>query len=196
MVTLTIREFLPDLSLNLTLDNHEACRPMAIMDSRPNLANLPPMIEPPHIVQTVGRPTAIIHITVPQEEIQEVMGPALQELRGAIADQGITPAGPWFTHHLRRPSGSFDFEVSVPVERPVRPTGRIQPSVWPEMKVARTIYHGAYEGLGDAWSEFIDWMEANGLESTQDLWEVYAVGPESSEDPADWQTELNQPLIG
>jgi effector-binding domain-containing protein len=153
------------------------------------------MIETPQITQTTAFKTAIIHVTVPQEEIQNVMGPALQELMTTIAAQGVEPAGPWFTHHLRRPANSFDFEVSVPVVKSIKAAGRVQPSEWPAMRVARTVYHGGYDGLGEAWSEFIDWIETNGHETTQDLWEVYAVGPEASSDPTDWRTELNQPLM-
>lgn len=48
------------------------------------------------------------------------------------------------------------------------PTGRVKPGELPAAsKVARTVYHGSYEGLGAAWSE-----------------------------PASWRTELNQPLVG
>jgi effector-binding domain-containing protein len=152
------------------------------------------MLEPPQIAQTTSGPTAIIHLRVSQDEIQEVMGPTLQELIAEVRNQNITVTGPWFTHHLGRPSDGFDFEISVPVASPVRPAGRVKASERPAMKVARTVYHGGYEGLGNAWSEFLDWIDANGHTTTEDLWEVYAVGPESSEDPADYRTELIQPL--
>ena len=153
------------------------------------------MLETPQITQTTAQLTAIIHVTVPREEIQNVMGPGLHELMAAIAAQGIAPTGPWFTHHLRRPTDTFDFEISVPVSAPVAAAGRVQPGEWPAMKVARTIYHGPYEGLGEAWGEFIDWIEAHGHTPAPDLWERYLAGPESSPDPAKWRTELNRPLL-
>lgn len=62
------------------------------------------------------------------------------------------------------------------------------------MKAARTVYHGDYEGLGNAWSEFLDRIEKNGYSTTEDFWERYSTGPEASDDPAKWQTELTQPL--
>ena len=153
------------------------------------------MLETPQITQTTAQLTAIIHVTVPREEIQNVMGPGLHELMAAIAAQGIAPTGPWFTHHLRRPTDTFDFEISVPVSAPVAAAGRVPPGEWPAMKVARTIYHGPYEGLGEAWGEFIDWIEAHGHTPAPDLWERYLAGPESSPDPAKWRTELNRPLL-
>ena len=152
------------------------------------------MLDTPQIIQTTTQLTAIIPMIVPREEIQSVMGPGIQELLATIAAQGIAPAGPWFTHHLRRPTDTFDFEISIPVAAPVTAAGRVLPGQWPAMKVARTVYHGPYEGLGEAWGEFIEWIEANGHAPAPDLWECYLAGPESSPDPADWRTELNRPL--
>ena len=154
------------------------------------------MLEIPQIIETTARLRAFIHVTIPREEIRHVMGPGLQELMAALAVQGIAPAGPWFTHHLRMDPATFDFEISVPVTTPVTVAGRVQPGQWPSMKVARTVYHGPYEGLGAAWGEFDAWIVANALTPAGDLWECYAAGPESSPDPAAWRTELYRPLIG
>jgi len=153
------------------------------------------MITTPEIVQTTTQPTAIIPIIVPRDEIQNVMGPAVLELYQTIGAQGIAPAGPWLTHHLRRPTDTFEFEASVPVASPVAPSGRVNPGEWPAMKVVRTVYQGPYEGLGEAWGEFIEWIETNGLKTTDDLWECYLVGPESGPDGANYRTQLSRPLI-
>jgi effector-binding domain-containing protein len=152
------------------------------------------MIDTPHITQTAAQQTAIIRLTIPREEIRNVMGPGIGELMAAIAVQGIAPAGPWFTHHLRMDPNTFDFEISVPVTTPVTAAGRVKPSQWPAMKVARTIFHGNYEGLGAAWGEFDAWIAAEGHTPGADLWECYVAGPELNPDPATWRTELNRPL--
>jgi effector-binding domain-containing protein len=90
----------------------------------------------------------------------------------------------------------FDFEISVPVNKAVTAMGRVQPGELPARRVARTIYHGNYEGLGEAWGEFIDWIEAYGHQRAADLWECYTYGPESTSDETAYRTELNQPLLG
>lgn len=154
------------------------------------------MIETPQITQSDALQTAYIHLTIPRDEIQEVMGPGIGEVMAAIAAQGIAPAGPWFTHHLKMDPEIFDFEICVPVSSPVTPVGRVQAGQLPAAKVARTVFHGNYDGLGDAWGEFTDWIEAQGHKQAQDLWECYVKGPESSPNPADWRTELNRPLLG
>ena len=154
------------------------------------------MIDTPQIVQTTGKLTAFIHLTLSQEEMPKVFVACVGELIAGIQAQGIEPAGPVFTHHLRRPTDTFDFELCVPVATPVAAAGRIQPGEWPAMRVARTIYHGPYEGLPEAWGDFMDWMETNKLEQAEDLWECYLTGPHTDPDPATWQTELNRPLAG
>ena len=63
------------------------------------------------------------------------------------------------------------------------------------MKLARTVCHGSFDGLGTAWGEFDAWIKANGHTGAGDLWERYLVGPETTSDPTGWQTELNRPLI-
>lgn len=153
------------------------------------------MISPPEQVHTVATACAVIRLKVPRSEIQQVMGPAFGELFASLAAQGITPAGPLFTHHFRMDPDIFDFEAGVAVRRPVEPAGRVLPSELPGRTVICSTYSGGYEGLGNAWGELKSWIaQQPGLQTAPDLWECYTTGPESSSNPADWRTELNQPL--
>ena len=153
------------------------------------------MLDTPLITQSVVQMTAIIHLTTPGDEIRNVMGPGFGELMATLAAQGIAPVGPLFAHHLRMDPDIFDFEISVPVTTPVAAAGRVRPSQLPATKVARTVYHGADEGLGAVWGEFEAWIAANGHTPASDLWECDVTGPESNPDPTTWRTELHRPLI-
>ena len=153
------------------------------------------MIDKPMVVACPEQLMACIHLTVPRSEIRAVMGPGLQEVKAALKAQGISASGPWFTHHLKMDPKVFDFEICMPVGTAVSPVGRVKPGRLPARKVARTVYHGGYEGLGDAWGEFSAWVKSGGHKPAPDLWEVYASGPEASADPSAWRTELNQPLL-
>ena len=153
------------------------------------------MIDTPQIVQSEAKATAVIRFTIPRAEIQTVMGPAIGEVIAAVAAQGIGPVGPVFSHHFKMQPDIFDFEVGVPVSAPVTPVGRVISASLPATTVARTIYQGPYEGLGDAWGEFCDWIETNGHTPAPGLWEYYASGPESGPDSSQWRTELNKPLL-
>ena len=157
------------------------------------------MLETPQVIQTTTQLTAAIHLTIPRDQIEQAMCPAVSEVMAAIAAQGIAPVGPVFSYHFRIEPGLFDFEVGVPVGRPVAAAGRVKPSQLPAAKVAMAAYRGPYEGLGGAWGawgELGAWIKANGHTPGAGLWESYAVGPESGPDPASWRTELHRVLMG
>jgi effector-binding domain-containing protein len=152
------------------------------------------VIDTPQVVQAEAQPAAVIHLTVSRSEIQNVMGPAIGEITAALAAQGVAPAGPMFAHHLRMDPQNFDLEVGFPVAAPVAASGRVKPSELPAARVARTVYHGPFEGLHCAWAEFDAWFKDQGLTRGATLWERYVAGPESGSDPSTWRTELNRPL--
>ncbi|MGZ4199213.1 MAG: GyrI-like domain-containing protein [Thermoleophilia bacterium] len=152
------------------------------------------MIETAQIVDVPAQPAAVVHIICPKPAIRDVMGPRYSELMAALAAQGVTPTGPWFSHHLRMDPDVVDFEIGVPVDGPVSPAGRVVPGELRATRAARTVYHGGYERLGDAWGEFRDWIVADGHTPAADLWEFYVTGTESTNDPAELATELIQPL--
>jgi uncharacterized protein YndB with AHSA1/START domain/effector-binding domain-containing protein len=155
-----------------------------------------PLIDVPVITETTPQLAAAIHVTVPRDGIRSVMGPGLTEIMTTIKAQGLTQAGPWFTHHLTMDPKTFDFEICVPVAKEVTPAGRVVNRVVPAGKVALTTYQGAYEQLGDGWKAFDTWIGANGHVPAPDLYETYTVGPESSPNAADWRTELRRPILG
>jgi len=152
-------------------------------------------LDPPRILEIEAQAIALVHVTVPRARIREAMGPGREELMAAVTAQEAGPTGPWFTHHLKMDPVVFDFEICVPVSRRIAPVGRVKPAQLRAMRAVRTIYRGGYEGLGDAWGEFLHWLGQQKLQPRRDLLERYLVGPETSDDPADWQTELTKPLL-
>jgi effector-binding domain-containing protein len=152
------------------------------------------VIERPRIVRTEDRLAAVVHISIEREESHRVMGAAIAEIMAAVADQGVSPTGPVFTHHLLANPYMLDCEVGVPVAAPISAAGRVKPGRLPAALVAQTTYRGPYEDLLPAWREFEAWIAAEGLKPATNLWECYVAGPESSPDPYTWRTELNRPL--
>ena len=152
------------------------------------------MNTPPEILTLPAQATATIAIQTPASAIREAMTSGLNELHAALKAQGVAQSGPWFTHHLRAPADTFDFEIHLPIASSVAEAGRVRPGQRPEMKVARTVYSGGYEGLGAAWGQFLADLAAQGTQTTADLWEVYAVGPEAGPDASVYRTELIKPI--
>lgn len=153
------------------------------------------MIDNPVITHIDAQQTAVIHLTIPREACHTMMGPAIHELLDTLKAQGITPTGAIFSHHLKMPGAIFDFEVGIPVSQTITPANRVKPSSLPAGRVAQTVYHGGYEGLGEAWGEFKAWIEREGYPQGADLWESYIAGPESSPDSTTWCTAFYQPLL-
>ena len=98
-------------------------------------------------------------------------------------------------YHHRMPGDTFDFEIGFPVDADVKPTGRVKPSELPAVHVARTIHHGPYEGLSDAWRAFGQWVKDQGLEADTRLYERYLDDPTKT-DPSAYRTEINRILKG
>ncbi len=153
------------------------------------------MIDEPQIVSLPAQPAAVIRLTIPRAKISEVMQPAMREVLEAVAAQGLKPAGPVFSHHFTLSPEIFDFEVGVPVSKAFTPAGRVKAGELPAATVAQTVYHGGYEGLGQAWHQFERWIAQSGHMPARDLWECYQSGPAQSPDPDKWRTELNRPLV-
>ncbi len=153
------------------------------------------MIETPQIVNTADQLTAYIHLTIPRNEIQNVMGPGIGEIMATLEKQGVVATGPWFSHHLKIDPGIFDFEICFPVKELFTPEGRVTNGHLPSVKAARTIYHGPYEGLGEAWSEFDTWIVSQGLTPAESLLETYLTDPFPNPDPSTYRTELTRPLL-
>jgi effector-binding domain-containing protein len=151
------------------------------------------MIETPKVIQTEARLVAAIPIQCNSAEIRTVMGPGISELRSTLEEQGIQATGAWLGHHFRMPTDTFDFEIAIPVAQKCAPAGRVKMSVLPAGKVAQTVYHGGYEGLGNAWGEFIAWAKQNDLKFSGEFWEQYTVGPEAG-DATSFRTTLTLKL--
>jgi len=152
------------------------------------------MIDDPKIVRTEEQNAAVIRLTIPREEMQSAMGPAIREVLATVAAQGLAPLGPVFAHHFRMDPKTFDFEVGVPVAKGITPNGRVKPGKLPAAEVARAVYRGPYEGLPAAWQKFDAWVAAENRVPAKNLWESYVAGPESGPDSKNWRTELNRPL--
>ncbi|MBV0913356.1 GyrI-like domain-containing protein [Anianabacter salinae] len=160
------------------------------------------MIEEPRIVTQDSFRAAMVPIRAPAEHIRDEMPKAIREIVEAMQAQGTMPIGPMFAFHAHPPGEVFDFELGFPVAGDMASTGRVLGGEYPALKVVQTVYSGPYEGLPDAWLAFVETLEARdflaraGVERDGRVLERYLAGPERSDDPADWRTELNFPLLG
>jgi effector-binding domain-containing protein len=163
--------------------------PSSSSSSSSSSASLSPPPPPP--------PAAVIHFTIPRAEIGSVFGPAVEELIAALKAQNIAIAGPLFAHYLCESPDIFDVDVGFPTTTTttLANQGRVQSSTAPfAPKTAKATYTGPFDDLHQAWSDFGDQLAAAGYVRCTNNWEVYTVGPDMTDDPAQWQTDLFQPI--
>ena len=152
------------------------------------------MLETPELIDVPQQHTAVIRLNIPCEECPQHFGPAVGELFAELERQGIAPAGPLFDHHFSAPDTHFDFEIGVPVSQPVAPNGRVIPSERPAFRAVKAVLVGGYENLPEAWPEFMQWIDDQGLQTATDFWQLFVKGPDSDPDPASYRTELIRAL--
>ena len=149
------------------------------------------MIDTPVQTSTEAQQTAAIHLLIPVTAMRDEFPKSIAELLETLRQQGIAATGPVFAHHFRRPTDSFDFNVCIPVERPVEPAGRVESITLPSLPVIQTTCHGDYAGLPHAWGEFIASIQSQAKNLRGDFIEAYVVGPQDGLPAAEWRTDLS-----
>jgi effector-binding domain-containing protein len=138
--------------------------------------------------------TAVVRATVPPARIGATLDSALPEIRSVLEQQGVAPAGPPFTRYFDYSEEEADFEVGFPLEAPITPAGRVEPSELPGGRAAVTIHRGGYEGLQEAHDEIGEWVLAHDHDPSGPAWEVYVTDPREEPDSSRWETEVVWPL--
>ena len=130
-----------------------------------------------------------------QTEIPSFLGRSFGLLFGHLKLLGVDPAGPPFViYHAFGPAG-MDAEVCVPVASTVSAAGGVEGRILPAMTVARTLHVGPYEDLGGAYDAVTDWIRGRGFELAGPMRERYLNGPGDNITPAEYQTEVEIPVV-
>lgn len=93
-----------------------------------------------------------------------------------------------------------DLEIGFPLDGPlfeqldddpIEVDGlRLVASTLPAANVAVTSYVGPYDGMGEAWGEFLGSISAKGFAPGTPFWETYVTEPTPDTDPATLRTDL------
>ena len=148
----------------------------------------------PELVTVVPTTAAVVRGTVAAEEITDFFDRSFSVLGEAIAAQGVSPTGPAFGLYRGIPDETVDVAVGFPTDRPIEPDGAAEAGELPGGRVARVVYAGGFDGLGEAWQRLGAWIADQGLAPSETYWEVYLTEPNPEMDPADLRTELNWPV--
>jgi effector-binding domain-containing protein len=126
------------------------------------------------------------------------VGPLYEELFKHLYSHGITiPAGPtmFICHDPEYKEKDVDVEAGVPISKSIPDVGRVKVYELPGLEQAAcTIYKGPYEGISDAYSALMAWIESNGYQITGPDRELYLTSPADTQDPAEYVTEIQFPV--
>ena len=181
---------------------HGAGTPQVAPRGYPGLGDQP--VEGIQILRAPAVPTVVVRATnVAMSTISELFDAAFGTALPAAFARGLTPAGPAFALYTRLTDGAdpvADVEIGFPLDgplieqlddEPVEGGGlRVVASVLPAADVAVTTHLGGYDGLGQAWGEFLGQIGAMGRAPGTPFWETYVTEPSPDMDPADLRTDL------
>ncbi|MCT1432806.1 GyrI-like domain-containing protein [Dietzia maris] len=180
-------------------------RDAAPADPPPGYPDLgPEPVEGVRLLRAPAVPTAVVRATcVPMATIAGFFDSAFGTAFPALFAAGVTPAGPAFALYTRtteEPEPAADLEIGFPLARPLpelhpdEPTEidgmQVIASELPAGDVAVTSHLGSYDGLGQAWGEFMGAIGAMGRAPGSPFWEVYVTEPSPDMDPATLRTDL------
>lgn len=148
----------------------------------------------PHLIELTEQPVAVIKGRVAFDELPQFYDTAFGTLPHAIAEQGAAIVGPAFGLYHGPPVDVVDLEVGFPTSAPVEPAGAVEPGTLPAGPAARSIHHGSFDGLGEAWGRLGAFIGEKGRTPGPVMWECYLTEPSPDMDPADLRTELIWPL--
>lgn len=141
------------------------------------------------IKQVEAQHALVIKAEVPTSEIGPSMGRMYGELFKYAEANNIQPAGPPFAvYYSFEMEGNTVFEAGLPVQSKTKAEGEISYKEFPSMKVASTLYKGAYEDMLPVYEAMEKYLNENNLESAGTSWEVYLTDPGEVASPQDNQT--------
>lgn len=152
------------------------------------------------VIDIEEQPVLSIRENASMPSIPERMGQIFCEIYAFMGKSGMAPAGAPFAymHGMTDESiqnGIFDMECGFPVSQPVDGLGRIMRSKLPGGKVATAMHVGPYEKLAETYQALQSWIEENGYQARDDMWETYLTDPDEVPDKSRWMTQVFWPVL-
>jgi effector-binding domain-containing protein len=168
-------------------------------DFEKGLSNLKTLCEgiPSVKVEAVSIPKTIfisIRDTSSMATIGPKMGQIYGELMAFLTKSGAKEIAPPFTIYHSCTATSFDMECGIPVDKVVKPEGRIQNG---EMKATNAVvadYYGPYDGTDIGQMAVMRWIKANNKKNTGICWESYITDPMAEKNPDKILTKVYMPI--
>lgn len=153
-------------------------------------------LAPLDVIEFDGLPTVVVrHENLPMSQMREFMDSAFGTLGAAIGAGVFQPTGPAFSLYEDMPGETITLEVGFPVAQPLDGEHEgVTASSLPACTLAITKYTGPYDGLGEAWGQFLGLIAGAGYAPGFPFWEAYDTEPTPDTDPNTLITGLAVPV--
>lgn len=142
------------------------------------------------------RTAAVVTAEVPLDGLTDFFAGAFSAVMAAVADQGLTPAGPPFAYYPAAPTEVVQVTAGFPVVGTVSPAAEVRPFTLPGGRAVVAMHVGPYDTLEQTYHGILEWISAQGLTPAAAMWEEYLSDPGQEPDPATWRTRVVWPLAG
>ncbi|MGP6174321.1 GyrI-like domain-containing protein [Corynebacterium sp. A21] len=132
----------------------------------------------------------------PMAEMTAAFDSTLEALFPHLKAEGISRTGPVFALHHRIPGETANFEIGVPVDKPLKRNVKtdsgvtLKHSFLPGGRAARISVLGGYDGLSSAWDTFVKAVIREGKMADLPLWEVYVAVSSPDSKTGNLRTDL------
>jgi AraC-like DNA-binding protein/effector-binding domain-containing protein len=140
------------------------------------------------------QPALIIRSRIPRSAIAATIGASLGRIVPFAMGAGGALAGQPFARYPEFGIGMVTIEVGMPLAAAIAGKEDIEAFTLPAGRAAVAMHGGSYEQLPDTYAALERWMSAQKLAPASPPWEVYVNDPAEHPDPANWRTEIFQPL--
>jgi effector-binding domain-containing protein len=137
---------------------------------------------------------AVVRREIRMDELPEFFGHAFQTVMEAATRQQVSVAGAPFGYYPRMPTDTVEVAAGFPVATPITPEGEVEVLELPAGPAVVGMHVGPYDSLEQTYNELLAWVQGEGLETADLMWESYLSDPDAEPDPQKWQTQIVWPL--
>jgi DNA-binding transcriptional MerR regulator len=142
------------------------------------------------------QPALVIRDRVLMEKLPEIIPSRIDEIHGHMQTVGATFTGPPFiVCPYPDDEGLVDLETGWPVDGTFPGEGRVELATLRACTVVSYMHRGHYAELGRSYRALEAFLEREGLTRNGPAREIYPTSPQEVEDPADWLTEVQFPIV-
>lgn len=143
-----------------------------------------------------GFSALVIKRRITRDAVAQTLGECLPKVFEHAQREGLRLASPPFARYSEVSLGGFVIECGFAIAAPpeAAPVDEIERIDVAPGRAATAIHRGTYETLPATYAAIEQWMQDQGMTAGGAAWEYYVTDPGEHPDPADWETEVVQPV--